>query len=173
MIARRLIGAFSTRVTAIGARTILFAAQVLVTQIFATQAYAGACDELRLDPAEIAAMPTSGAGAGTSGVQGIRTTVVCGDPSGSEPYVIALSVPKNTHIAAHTHRDQRTAAVVQGLWHFGYGDKAIDAATKALKPGSIYIEPAGKAHFAYTTEEGAVVYIFGNGPTDTRYVDSK
>ena len=32
-------------------------------------------------------------------------------------------------------------------------------------------EPANTAHFAYTTQEGSLVYIFGNGPTDTRYVE--
>jgi hypothetical protein len=142
-----------------------------VAVLLAAQAHAGACGELRMDPSAIAAVPTTGAGAGTSGVQGIRTTVICGDPAGQGPYAIALSVPKDTHIAAHTHRDARIAVVAQGLWHFGYGNRASDDATKALKPGSVYTEPADTAHFAYTTQEGSVVYIFGNGPTDTRYVE--
>jgi hypothetical protein len=37
--------------------------------------------ERRLTPTEIAAMPSTGPGAGTSGVGGIRTTVLSGDPT--------------------------------------------------------------------------------------------
>ena len=50
-------------------------------------------------------------------------------------------------------------------------DKADEAKVKALPPGSFYTEPAGAPHFALTREEPVVVYIFGQGPTDTIYVD--
>lgn len=60
--------------------------------------------------------------------------------------------------------------VVSGVWHFGYGPLATEAATRGLVPGSFYTEPAGDPHFAWTGPEGAVVYITGQGPTDTHYV---
>jgi uncharacterized RmlC-like cupin family protein len=83
-----------------------------------------------------------------------------------------LIVPANTSIAAHTHRDNRTAVVVSGTWYFGYGRKADEALTKALAPGSFYTEPAGAAHFAITKAEPVSVIITGYGPTDTIYVNS-
>jgi hypothetical protein len=48
-----------------------------------TVAYAasGSFPELRLTPADVNAMPAHEAGSGTSGVAGIRTTVVAGEPS--------------------------------------------------------------------------------------------
>lgn len=127
---------------------------------------------LRLTPPEIVALNQGGATAGTSGVTGIRTTVLYGDPTKAGPYTIALRVPPNMRIAAHSHRDDRTAVVVAGLWRFGYGRKADAALVKALPPGSFYSEPAGVDHFAMTGPEGASVYISGYGPTSTDYVET-
>jgi uncharacterized RmlC-like cupin family protein len=125
--------------------------------------------ELRLTPAEIESMVRGGAGAGTSGVAGIRTTTLMGDPTKAGPYTIEVRVPPHTRIQAHTHRDERSAVVVSGTWYFGYGDKAGDSLVKELGPGSFYTEPASVPHFALTRDQPAVVYITGMGPTDTVY----
>jgi quercetin dioxygenase-like cupin family protein len=126
--------------------------------------------QLRLTPSEVDSMQAHDSGAGTSGVAGIRTTVISGDPTRDGPYTIRLSVPANTKIQAHTHRDGRTAIVVSGVWYFGYGPAASPALEKALPAGSFYTEPGGVAHFAETKADSVVVYISGNGPTDTVYV---
>ena len=93
--------------------------------------------QLRLDPTDIAALAKGGAGAGTSGVAGIRTTILLGDPAATGPYTIALRVPAHTTIAAHTHRDSRAAVVVSGTWWFGYGTTNTRDRIKALAPGSL------------------------------------
>jgi quercetin dioxygenase-like cupin family protein len=127
--------------------------------------------QIRLAPSDIAAMATSGPGAGTSGVAGIETTVLSGDPTAAGPYTIALRVPAHTTIGAHTHRDDRAAVVVSGMWFFGYGSRADDARLKALGPGSFYTEPADASHFAMTRDNAPTVFITGFGPTDTHYID--
>jgi len=113
--------------------------------------------QLRLTPSEVDSMQAHDSGAGTSGVAGIRTTVIAGDPTKEGPYTIRLSVPANTKIHAHTHRDDRTAIVSSGVWYFGYGPVAGAAAEKALPAGSFYTEPGGVAHFAETKADPAVV----------------
>jgi pimeloyl-ACP methyl ester carboxylesterase/quercetin dioxygenase-like cupin family protein len=123
----------------------------------------------RLTPEEVETHARTGAGAGTSGVEGIQTTVLSGDPASAGPYAIEIRVPAHASIAAHRHRDDRTALVVSGEWHFGYGEQADAGATRTLAPGSFYTEPAGLAHFAFTGDLPTVVYITGQGPTDTRY----
>jgi len=125
--------------------------------------------QVRLTPAEIEAMVKQGAVAGTSGVAGIKTTTLEGDPTKPGLYTIEIRVPAHTRIQAHTHRDERSAVVVSGSWFFGYGEATSDALVKQLPPGSFYTEPAGKSHFAITRDEPAVVYITGVGPTDTVY----
>jgi len=143
----------------------------LLLGLLCTAAYAALSSfpQLRLTPSEVEAMPAHDAGAGTSGVAGIRTTVIAGDPTRDGPYAIRISVPPNTKIQAHSHRDNRTAVVISGVWYFGYGPVASAAAEKVLPAGSFYTEPSGVAHFAETKSDPVVVYISGNGPTDTVY----
>lgn len=123
----------------------------------------------RMTASEIVQQPALGAIAGTSGLAGIRTLVLAGDPTRPGVYAIELLVPAHTRIAAHEHRDDRTAVVVSGTWHFGYGRAADDIASKSLGPGSFYTEPSNMPHFARTEGEPVAVIITGNGPTDTRY----
>lgn len=123
---------------------------------------------LSLEQAET--MRMSGAGAGTSGVHGIRTVLLYGDPAKPGPYVLEIHVPANTAIAPHTHRDDRFATVISGAWFFGYGDKSANAPVKPLTSGGLYTEPGGTPHFAFTRSEPAVVRLSGIGPSDTNYV---
>jgi quercetin dioxygenase-like cupin family protein len=125
----------------------------------------------RVTPAEAESLLKATAGVGTSGLPAVTTTVLFGDPAKAGLYSIQLKVAPNTIIKAHTHRDTRTATVVSGAWYFGYGPKNEPSALKLLGAGSFYTEPAGQAHFARTTAEGAVVIITGYGPSDTTYVE--
>jgi uncharacterized RmlC-like cupin family protein len=149
---------------------IRLASLILLPLLAVAYAQTMAFPELRLSPDEVDAMHAHEGGSGTSGVAGIRTTIVAGDPAKAGPYTIRLTIPPNTRIQAHTHRDNRSAVVVSGMWYYGYGPTAKVDAERALPAGSFYTEPAGVAHFAETKAEAAEVYITGDGPTDTRYV---
>ena len=122
-----------------------------------------------LGVAEIGALARSGAGVGTSGVGGIQTILLSGDPAKAGPYAIELKIPAHTRIAAHTHRDNRLAMVVSGEWHFGYGSNADVAHTSVLTQGAFYTEPANAPHFAFTGDQPATVFITGTGPSDTHF----
>lgn len=124
----------------------------------------------RLTAAEVEAVKAEAAGAGTSGLQAVQTRVLFGDPTRAGLYTIELRVAPNTTIVAHTHRDMRTAVVLEGVWHFGYGPRNEPPLLEALTRGAFYTEPGGEAHFARTGPEGATVVISGYGPTDTQYV---
>lgn len=124
---------------------------------------------LRLTPADLDAMGKSGPSAGTSGVSGIETRALKGDPTKVGLYTILLKVPANTRIESHTHPDDRVATVISGTWYFGYGDRFDERKLKALPPGSFYTEPPDEPHFARTGDTPVVVQITGFGPTGTRY----
>jgi uncharacterized RmlC-like cupin family protein len=126
---------------------------------------------MRLTPDEVRANQTGSEQIGSSGLAGVSTKVIHGDPSKSGFYTIVLSVPARTTIQAHTHRDDRMAVVVSGTWHFGYGDRFDQRALRRLPPGSVYSEPGGVSHFAQTADDAVLVEISGFGPTDTLYVD--
>src|SRR5215813_4093661 len=123
----------------------------------------------RLSPAEIEALPPTGAGAGTSGVNGIQTRLLKGDPNKAGLYTIQLTIPANTKIEAHTHPDDRVATVVSGTWYIGYGTRFDEKSLKALVSGSFYTEPLAVAHFARTGDRTVIVQITGYGPSGTQY----
>jgi quercetin dioxygenase-like cupin family protein len=127
---------------------------------------------MRMTPAEVAANQTGSDQIGSSGLAGVSTKVLFGNPSSSGFYTIVLFVPAHTTIPAHAHRDDRMATVVSGTWRFGYGDHFDEGALKTLPAGSVYSEPGGMNHFARTGAEPVLVEISGFGPTDTRYVNS-
>ncbi len=127
--------------------------------------------EKRLTPAEYDFPQHGNPGTGSSGVGGIQTVVLKGNPNTAGVYTIMLRVPAHTKIASHSHRDDRVATVISGTWHIGYGEKFDEAKLKALPPGSFYTEPPSEAHFAETGDEAVVVQITGFGPSSTDYVD--
>src|SRR6185503_19726485 len=130
---------------------------------------AQAASGLRLTATEIAAIPSIGAGTGTSGVSGIQTRVLRGDPNRPGAYTIQLNVPANTRIEAHEHPDDRIVTVISGTWHFAYGARFDEKHLKELSPGGFYTEPSNVPHFARTGESPAVLQISGVGPSGTRY----
>ena len=109
-------------------------------------------------------------GTGTSGVSGIQTVILKGDPTKPGLYVLALRAAPNMTIQAHSHKDDRVATVLKGTWYFGYGSKFDEKGLKALPAGSMYTEPSNTAHFARTREE-VVIEIVGYGPSSTSYVN--
>jgi hypothetical protein len=144
---------------------------VLLSVASVTVTRAQTLPQMRMTPAEIKGSPTDNNQIGSSGLAGVHTTVLFGDPAKAGFYSILLFVPAHVTIEALTHRDNRVATVVSGEWRFGYGDHFDVKRLKALPPGSAYSEPGGVEHFAQTTDTAVVVQISGYGPTDTKYFD--
>jgi uncharacterized RmlC-like cupin family protein len=151
---------------AIGA---FFTVALIASPLFANAQSTSSIDEQRLMPNEFDFSVAGQGGTGTSGVQGIRTLVLKGDPKAGGLYTILLSVPAHTKIAAHNHPDERVATVISGVWRIGYGNTFDESKLKALTPGSFYTEPAGDMHFAETQDSAVVVQITGYGPSGTTY----
>jgi hypothetical protein len=123
--------------------------------------------EMRMPPAEMRGSAVDGNQIGSSGLAGVHTKVLLGDPAKAGFYSILLFVPAHTTIQAHSHRDDRMATVVSGVWYFGYGDRFDAKSLKKLPQGSVYSEPGAHNHFARTDKNAVIVQISGYGPTDT------
>jgi quercetin dioxygenase-like cupin family protein len=154
----------------------VFSLYVIATAwlVFNSTIAAQSLPEMRMTPAEIAAGASSldNNQIGSSGVAGVHTKVLFGDPRKAGYYSILLFVPPHTTIQAHAHPDDRVATVVSGEWHFGYGDHFDPKLLKTLPPGSVYSEPSGHDHFARTGASPVIVEISGFGPTGTHYFDA-
>ena len=141
--------------------------------LVAATAIAQSLPEMRMTPSEIRASALDNNQIGSSGLPGVHTKVIFGDPSKAGFYTILLFVPAHTMIQAHSHRDDRVATVVSGEWHLGYGNHFDAKSLKTLPPGSVYSEPGGDNHFARTDTDAVIVELSGYGPTDTHYFDPK
>src|SRR5437879_8219186 len=97
-------------------RNFLDSPQVAAPAVASTAADLG---EKRLTPAEYQFPQHGNPGTGSSGVGGIDTVVLKGDPDNAGVYTIMLRVPAHTKIAAHSHRDDRVATVISGSSHIG------------------------------------------------------
>jgi quercetin dioxygenase-like cupin family protein len=146
-------------------------ALVTIGQIVGSSLWAQDAEQ-RLRPDEIPWSSAAAAGVGTSGVSAVQTIVLKGDPSMPGLYTLLLRVGPNVTIEAHSHADDRVAAVLSGTWYFGYGREFNEDALKELPAGSVYTEPPAVNHFAMTKDEGAVIQITGFGPSGTTYVNS-
>ena len=138
--------------------------------LLATVAVAQPPTRQRMTPDELGSAATQGPGRGTSGVAGIQTSVLKGDPTKPGLYTLLLRIPAHTRIAAHDHPDDRIATVLSGTWYFGYGRVFEPKALRALPAGSFYTEPPGDVHFAETRESEVLLQITGFGPSGTTYV---
>lgn len=147
-------------------RISLLALTILVATCSAT---APSIPQLRMTATEITSGDKGDSQIGSSKLAGVHTKILTGNPAATGFYSILLFVPPHTTIQAHSHRDDRMATVVSGIWHFGYGTHFDEKALKTLPVGSVYSEPGGVNHFARTDEVSVVVHISGFGPTDTRY----
>jgi uncharacterized RmlC-like cupin family protein len=145
---------------------------VLLCVVAVSLASAQSLPEMRMTVDEIRGSALDNNQIGSSGVAGVHTKVVFGDPAKAGFYTILLSVPAHTTIQAHSHRDDRVASVLSGEWHFGYGDHFDAASLKTLPAGSVYSEPAARNHCARTDADPVIVQICGYGPTDTRYFEA-
>src|ERR1700754_2684260 len=117
---------------------------------------------------ELSAVGPTG-GAGGSGYAKVQVVTILGDASKPGPYAQLLKVGANAQIAAHHHAGDRVGTVLNGTWHFGYGEKFDKAKLKTLPVGLVYTEPSNSPHFAMTGDEPVVVLITGTGPTATVY----
>src|ERR1700735_3167114 len=100
--------------------------------------FAQAMPEMRMLPAEMRGGAVDGNRIGSSGLVGVHTKVLFGDPSKAGFYSILLFVPAHTTIQAHSPREDRMATVVSGAWYFGYGDHFDSKSLRKLPPGSVY-----------------------------------
>jgi quercetin dioxygenase-like cupin family protein len=92
---------------------------------------------------------------------------VLGDEHSPGPYILRVRLAADGRIAPHTHPDTRNTTVLSGTLYVGFGTVFDESAMVALPPGSVYVAPAGLAHFV-RAKDGATLYQeAGVGPTAT------
>lgn len=93
-----------------------------------------------------------------------------GAPNQPGLYTIRVHLKDGGLMPPHSHPDDRIITVVSGTLHYGFGEKADPAATKAYPTGSIFLAKANAPHYAIG--KGDVIYQeSGTAPTGTKWVE--
>ena len=121
---------------------------------------------VRLTPEEIRL------GADASRPGGMDMATLAGDMGKPGLYSARIRIPGMLRIQPHVHPEDRVVIVLSGTLHFGFGDRFDPALMKSLPPGSFFVEPAGKPHFAWAQTSDVILQVSGIGPSGTVYLGS-
>ncbi len=102
---------------------------------------------------------------------GSQETIIHGDPSAHEDYIIRVRVPAGTRVLPHTHPEDRVYTVISGEFMIGIGKSFREEELRLLPPGSLIFLPGGTPHYQYSENEDYIIQIEGRGPIATEYVD--
>ncbi len=106
-----------------------------------------------------------------TGENGVRTTVLFGDPSQPGLYVQRNIFPPGVMSTPHDHDHDRWVTVIRGVWNSGTSADWRLQTTKAMPAGSVMFHPAHAVHFDGSASEEVEVQIMGFGPVKTTYVN--
>lgn len=99
-----------------------------------------------------------------------KLTVLQGDPSKEEPFVVRLEFPADYKIPAHWHPTTENVTVLRGNLYLGAGQKLDETNATVINTGGFASLPAKSAHFAFT-KEGCTVQIHAMGPFVINYIN--
>jgi quercetin dioxygenase-like cupin family protein len=102
--------------------------------------------------------------------KGMNAVFIMGAPNQPGLYTIRVHIADGGLMPPHSHPDDRMITVLSGTLHYGWGDKADPAATKAYPAGSFFIAKANEPHYAIGKGD-AVYQESGMAPTGTKWVE--
>lgn len=125
--------------------------------------------ELKLEPKVIVPADVKW----TVAANGIKTSVLYGDPTKPGYYVMFYVIPDGLKLPPHFHPESRTVVVVTGKFYYGYGSTFDESKMYEMPQGTYFTEPGNQHHYAYAKAGEVLLYVAGFGPTGTSYVEQK
>lgn len=125
--------------------------------------------ELKLEPKVIVPADVKW----TVAANGIKTSVLYGDPTKPGYYVMFYVIPDGLKLPPHFHPESRTVVVVTGKFYYGYGSTFDESKMYEMPQGTYFTEPGHQHHYAYAKAGEVLLYVAGFGPTGTSYVEQK
>ena len=102
---------------------------------------------------------------------GVKLTVIEGDPREVGPFTMRLLFPAGTRVEPHFHPGIEHATVLSGLVSFGIGPAFAPDTLRRMPIGSFIVIPAGLPHYGIVEEE-TLIQAHGMGPWQTTYVNA-
>ena len=103
--------------------------------------------------------------------KGVQIATLVGDLTKTgEAVVLRLKFPANFQMPPHTHPYSEVVTVISGTIGSTHGEK-FEKKGELLKPGSLWVYPAKRAHYAWTGNEEAVLQVQFTGPGGIDYIN--
>jgi quercetin dioxygenase-like cupin family protein len=103
-------------------------------------------------------------------VPGVQITVLSGDPSKAEHYVLRLKFPPNTRMPAHWHPQAEYATILSGTLMLGMGTEEKPEGLQPYSPGSFLVVPPRMSHYGMSTDE-VIFELSGPGPYEVVFAN--
>ncbi len=103
--------------------------------------------------------------------KGAQTVILFGDPTKPETVVQRIKFPPHFRVPPHTHPYTEVATVLSGTYYNSFGQDFDKSKGTKLPPGSVFVLPAGHAHYTWTEDTEVIAQVTFTGPGGVTFVN--
>ena len=103
--------------------------------------------------------------------KGAQTVILVGDPTKAETIVQRTKFPPNYRVPPHTHPYAEVVTVLSGNYWNSFGQSFDKSKGVELRPGSVFVLPAGHAHYTWTEDTEVIVQVTFTGPAGVTFIN--
>jgi len=103
--------------------------------------------------------------------KGAQTVILVGDPTKAETIVQRTKFPPNYRVPPHTHPYAEVVTVLSGNYWNSFGQSFDKSKGVELRPGSVFVLPAGHAHYTWTEDTEVIVQVNFTGPGGVTFIN--
>src|SRR4029077_13443343 len=108
---------------------------------------------------------------GVQVVKGAQTVILVGDPTKAETIVQRTKFPPRYRVPPHTHPYAEVVTVLSGNYWNSFGQSFDKSKGTELPPGSVFVLPAGHAHYTWTDNAEVIVQVTFTGPAGVTFLN--
>src|SRR5260370_33473584 len=103
--------------------------------------------------------------------EGAQPVILVGDPTKAEMIVQRTKFPPHYRVPPHTHPYAEVVTVLSGNYWNSFGQSFDKSKGIELHPGSVFVLPAGHAHYTWTEDTEVIVQVNFTGPGGVTFIN--
>src|SRR5690349_17279214 len=103
--------------------------------------------------------------------KGAQTVILVGNPTKAEMIVQQTKFPPHDRVPPHTHPYTEVVTVLRGNYWNSFGKSFDKSKGVELHPGSVFVLPAGHAHYTWTEDTEVIVQVNFTGPGGVTFIN--
>lgn len=103
--------------------------------------------------------------------KGAQTVILVGDSTKAEMIVQRTKFPPHYRVPPHTHPYTEVVTVLSGNYWNSFGQSFDKSKGVELRPGGVFVLPAGHAHYTWTEDTEVIVQVSFIGPGGVTFIN--